>query len=186
MMVALPKPTYPLRTFSGARQGLKRSRMHGAVAVEMALLLIPLLLLAFGAAEYGRAIYQYNTLVKSVRDSVRLMSQHIPAEAAADYSLAQTQARCLAVHGNTACSGQSLAPGLMTGMVYVCDSITQEKGCQTSSKYKNVSTGSGIINLVEVGITGYQFNFVFNPLNLMGNAANIIPFNDIRATMRQN
>jgi hypothetical protein len=27
---------------------------------------------------------------------------------------------------------------------------------------------------------------VFNPLNLMGNAANIIPFNDIRATMRQN
>lgn len=173
MMVVMPKPTYPLRTFPGARQGLKGIRMHGAVAVEMALLLIPLLLLALGAAEYGRAIYQYNTLVKSVRDSARLMSQHIPAEAAADYSLAQTQARCLAVYGNTNCSGPPLAPGLTTGMVGI-NSISVTTAINTT------------IRLVEVKISGYQFNFVFNPLNLMGNAANIIPFNNIRATMRQN
>lgn len=173
MMVAMPKPTYPLRTFPCARQGLKRIRMHGAVAVEMALLLIPLLLLALGAAEYGRAIYQYNTLVKSVRDSARLMSQHIPDEAAADYSLAQTQARCLAVYGNTGCSGPTLAPGLTTGMVSI-NSISVTTAINTT------------IRLVEVKISGYQFNFVFNPLNLMGNAANIIPFNNIRATMRQN
>lgn len=145
--------------------------MRGAVAVEFALLLIPMLLLTFGVAEYGRALYQYNTLVKTVRDSARLLSQHNPADAAS-YSLAMDDARCLAVHGNTGCTGPSLAPGLTTGMVGITSTT--------------MTTDAGTpITLVEVSITGYVFNFVFNPASLMGNAANTILFNDIHATMRQ-
>jgi Flp pilus assembly protein TadG len=145
--------------------------MRGAVTVEFALLLIPLLLLAFGVAEYGRALYQYNTLVKTVRDAARLLSQHNPLDAVS-YSLAVNDARCLAVHGNTGCTGPSLVPGLTSAMVQIAP-VTTTTAAGTS------------ITLVEVRITGYVFNFVFNPARLLGNAADVIPFGDIHATMRQ-
>lgn len=145
--------------------------MRGAVTVEFALLLLPLLLAAAGAAEYSRALYQYNTLVKTVRDSARFISQHNPADAAS-YPAALNDARCLAVYGNTDCSGTALAPGLSTDMVGITSTAS--------------TTGAGTsITLVEVRITGYAFSFVFNPLRLTGNAADTIPFNDIHATMRQ-
>ena len=172
MMVAMPKPTYPKRTFSGARQAVKRRMLRGAVAVEFAILLIPMILLALGAAEYGRALYQYNALVKTVRDSARLLSQYNPAANPADYSSALTQARCLAVHGNTGCSGPSLAPGLTTGMVKIASATA--------------TTDAGtVITLVEVKIEGYQFEFVLDPLKLMGTGQDTLAFDEIRATMRQ-
>jgi Flp pilus assembly protein TadG len=157
-----------------SRQNGKRAT-RGAVTVEFALLLIPLLLIVVGVAEYARALYQYNTLVKAVRDSVRYISQHNPADAAS-YAPALDDARCLAVYGNMGCSGPSLAPGLTTGMVAVTSSAT--------------TTAAGTsITLVEVRITGYAFQFVFNPLRLAdglaGNVPNTISFSDIHSTMRQ-
>jgi Flp pilus assembly protein TadG len=157
--------------FYRARHDVKPRDMRGAIVVEFAVLLIPLLLLAFGVAEYGRALYQYNTLVKTVRDSVRLLSQHHPADAAS-YALALDDARCLAVHGNTGCAGPALAAGLTTDMVEIASTT--------------MPTAAGTrITLVEVRITGYGFNFVFNPARLLGNAPNAISFGDIHATMRQ-
>lgn len=145
--------------------------MRGAITVEFALLLIPLLLVTFGVAEYSRALYQYNTLVKTVRDSARYISQHNPADAAS-YALALNDARCLAVHGNTGCTGPSLAPGLTAGMVGITSTTT-------------TTTAGTSITLVEVRITGYAFDFVFNPLRFTGDTADTILFNDIHATMRQ-
>ncbi|SDY66764.1 TadE/TadG family type IV pilus assembly protein [Nitrosomonas sp. Nm58] len=149
--------------------------MRGAVAVEFALLLIPMLMLALGAAEFGRALYQYNTLVKATRDAVRHLSQRNPTETG--YSQAQTEAQCLAVHGNTGCTGQPLAPGLTTGLVSI-------------KHYANVATGTSLvpgppINLVEVGITGYTFNFILDPRAFLGGGESSLTFGDIRATMRQ-
>lgn len=159
------------RIFFRAGQGTKRRAMRGAVAVEFALLLIPLMLLAFGIAEYGRALYQYNTLVKTVRDAARLLSHHNPADPIS-YAVVLDEARCLAVHGNTSCSGPALAPGLTTGMVTITSSTT--------------TTAAGTsVTLVEVRISGYVFNFVFNPARLLGVAADTIPLSDIHATMRQ-
>jgi Flp pilus assembly protein TadG len=159
--------------------------MRGAVAVEFALLLIPLLMLALGAAEFGRALYQYNTLVKATRDAVRHLSHMNPA--GSGYTQAQTEAKCLAVYGNTDCSGDPLAPGLTTGLVFICDSINiEEKGCKNINDYANVSTGAGSnINLVEVGITGFTFNFLLDPRTFLGGGEQSITFGDIRATMRQ-
>ncbi len=150
---------------------MQRSMMHGAITVEFALLLIPMILLGFGVAEYGRALYQYNTLVKTVRASARLLSHYNPADATA-YSLVLDEARCLATHGNVNCSGTSLVPGLTTEMVGIA-SVTTPSAAGTP------------ITLVEVRITGYVFEFVFNPARLMGNATDTIPFSDIHATMRQ-
>jgi Flp pilus assembly protein TadG len=172
MMVTRPKPTYTIRTFSGARQELKSRMIRGAVAVEFAILLIPMLMLALGAAEYGRAIYQYNALVKTVRDSARLLSQYNPNADPNGYAAALTQARCLAVHGNTGCTGSTLAPKLTTGMVKIASAI--------------VTTAAGtVVTLVEVKIEGYEFEFVLDPLRLMGTGNNTLAFADIRATMRQ-
>lgn len=144
--------------------------MGGAVAVELALLTIPLLILAFGAAEYGRALYQYNTLVKAARDSVRHLSHLNPA--GNGYEQAKTEAKCLAVYGNTDCAGQTLAPGLSTDMV--------------SINPVNTTTTTGTpITLVEVRISGYVFDFLFNPLAMLGSGESQITFGDIHATMRQ-
>ncbi|MGG7054681.1 TadE/TadG family type IV pilus assembly protein [Nitrosomonas sp. ANs5] len=150
-----------------------RKRMQGAVAVEMALLLVPMLVLVFGVAEFGRALYQYNTLAKSVRTAVRHLSQYNPSDAAR-YTQAQNEARCLAVHGNLTCNGPALAPGLTTGMVKINETPI------------DVTTSEGTtISLVEVGIEGYQFDFFLDPRAFLGGGEQSIRFGDIRASMRQ-
>jgi Flp pilus assembly protein TadG len=171
MMIAPYKPLHTTKVRGEAWQCQCHNLARGAVIVEFALLLLPLLLMVFGVAEYGRALYQYNSLVKSVRDSARYIAQHNPNDASA-YPVALDNARCLAVHGNTGCSGPALLPGLATSMVSIASA--------------SVTTAAGTpIALVEVTITGYSFAFVFNPLRLVGNSANTLLFGDIRATMRQ-
>ncbi|KVC95486.1 TadE/TadG family type IV pilus assembly protein [Burkholderia ubonensis] len=150
------------------RSQLRRSRMRGVAAVEFAFVLIPLVLLVTGVAEFGRAIYQYESLTKSTRNAARYLSTFQPSDPA--YPIASAQ--CLAVYGSETCgaSGTELAPGLTTSMVIVCDSA-HTTGCSDASdpaQFANVptydsnngaSTGtpSGSINLVEVKIKGYKY-----------------------------
>lgn len=153
--------------------GLMRQRaMRGVAAVEFALLLGPMLLLVFGITEYGRALFQYNTLAKAARDSARLLSQHSPS----DVGYPAAEARCLAVFGNSTCTAPALVPGLTTSMVQICD----REACPGPG-YANVPTSSGTINLVEVRISGFVFNSLV-PFVTNGNTLN---FGDIRVTMRQ-
>jgi Flp pilus assembly protein TadG len=151
-----------------------RTLQTGVAAIELAILMVPLSFMAFGAAEFGRAIYQYNTLVKSTRDAVRYLSAQAPGNAA-DVTIA----RCLAVYGTTDCTGAELAPGLTTAMVTVCDASL----CPAT--HQAVPTGTGTINLVTVYIgqtTPFQFKvlvpFVVENLSSLS-------FNVISATMRQ-
>jgi len=163
----------PQKKFAG-----KKSAPRGVVAVEFALVLIPLLVLMMGVAEYGRALFQYNTLAKSVRDSARFLTSQNPADAS--YSL--NEAKCLAVYGNIGCTGGTpLAPGLSTTMVKVCNSGSPGSADCPAGNFNAVGTGLGLINLVEVRIVGYPFNsfLPFVP------ALNSIVFNDIHITMRQ-
>lgn len=160
-----------------------RARQKGVAAVEFALMLIPMLLLAFGVVEYGRALYQYNTLVKTVRDGVRLLSQSNPADES--YADRMAAAQCLIVYGKTACSGADvpLVPGLSTGHVRICDRV-HYAACPSAaqSDYLNVATGMGVVNLVEVRVTGYTFTFLGLPFAV---DADSVVFGDIRAVMRQ-
>lgn len=158
-------------------------RQRGAAIVEFALLLVPMLILAFGVAEYGRAIYHYNTIAKSVRSAVRVLAQHNPSDAS--YGSRITQAKCLAVFGNNECTGAPLAPGLNVSNVKVCDRVAWG-GCDgaVQSDYDNVSTGLGTINLVEVRISDYQFTFIGLPL-ISVPIGNTMTFGAIQAVMRQ-
>lgn len=156
---------------------------RGVAAVEFGLMLVPMLLMVFGVVEFGRAFYQYDTLTKSTRAAARYLSQYSPADA--NYPTAA--AKCLAVYGNTACTGPVLVPGLTTSMVVICDRV-DKTGC-LDQEFANVSTyntipgggtPAGTINLVGVKITG----FAYSPLQSFINLAGLV-FADISTVMRQ-
>ncbi len=145
-----------------------RRQIRGVAAVEFAFLLIPLVMLTFGITEYGRAIYSYNTLVKSVRDAGRYLTSQTPGDAAE-----HAVAKCMAVYGNPDCNAPALAPGLTTGMVQTCDNVLTCDGVSTS-----VTTGSGTVNLVVVRINGYPYD------SFVEFVMPDITFNNIGVTMR--
>lgn len=126
-----------------------------------------MVVMVFGTTEIGRAIYTYNTLDKAIRDGVRHLSQHGPGD-----TVIQGEARCLAVHGNTGCTGAVLAPGLTTGHVQICDSV----GCPGT--HAAVPTTQGVINLVTMSVTNYRYN------SMVTLVMPSLDFNAIQATMR--
>ncbi|TAM06967.1 MAG: pilus assembly protein [Paraburkholderia sp.] len=158
------------------RQRRSPRKMKGAVAVEFAFLAMPLITLLLGIAEFGHAFYEYNTIVKSVRDGARLLSAYDPTDTT-DYPMAQ--AKCLVAYGTPDCSGPPLVQGLTVDQVVVCDQVNTA-GC--SGQFKNVQTNPAAetINLVQVKVTGYQYAQITGFFNLGG-----LIFGDISCVMRQ-
>jgi hypothetical protein len=161
-------------------------RQRGVASVEFALFLVPLLMIAFGALEYGRLLYQYDTVVKSVRSATRLIAQRNPDDQSS-YTAALSEARCLAVYGVPQCTQtqEPLVPGLALSHVKICDrsSVTECNGLSLND-VKSVATGSdtGTLNLVVVRITGYQFSFLGLPFTGAGSS---LVFQPIQSVMRQ-
>lgn len=135
------------------------SRPSGVAAVEFAVLLVPLVFMVFGMTELGRAFHDYNSVIKSTRDSARYLSMLSRGDG-------ETQARCLAVYGSTQCGSDPLVHGLSTDMV----KISYEAG---------VETGHGAIDLVRVQIEGYPFR------SLVPMVVSDMVFGPIATTMRQ-
>lgn len=130
--------------------------MRGAAAVELAILLLPLVVLTAGMAELGRAVYTYNTLLKSTRNAARYLSMMPRGEG-------EAVAACLALHGKADCTGADdpLVPGLEPGLL----EITYTPAA---------STGSGSVDLVHVTVRDYPLrtwlplpvgDFVFGPIS---------------------
>jgi Flp pilus assembly protein TadG len=154
---------------------MKMRQQKGVAAVELAVLLIPLIVIASGVTELGRAFFQYNALVKGTRDGVRFLTMKGPLDPADPSSAGDiAQAKCLVVYGNEGCDGTARVPALTTGMITICDAAT----CPATHSAQ--PTGSGVVNLVTVTITGYTFTPL---LSLV--LSSPIPFNDISTTMRQ-
>ena len=138
-----------------------KKQQSGVALVEFALVLPLLLLMTFIVVEYSRALYQYNTLTKSVRDAVRYLSVQSPGSNI-------TQAKNLVVYGNPAGTGTPLAVGLTTAQV-------------PNPVWAFTGTGP-VINTVTITITGYTFQSMF-PSAFGFNLGNI-PYGNISATMR--
>jgi Flp pilus assembly protein TadG len=149
-----------------------RSRQQGAAAVEAALLAIPLVLLALAAAEFGRALFEYDTIAKSTRDATRYLTT-LPA------GTGHGQAACLAVTGTTDCSGAVLVQGLATTHVQVCDAVSCPGTHHLVPATGNGGTPTGAMNLVTVTVRDYtSSNFLPWPFPAM-------TFDPISNTMRQ-
>ncbi|MGN6702141.1 MAG: TadE/TadG family type IV pilus assembly protein [Burkholderiaceae bacterium] len=139
-----------------------KSRQQGVALIELALILPLLVMLTFLTTEFGRALYQYNTLVKAARDGVRYLSIQTPSTHVAE-------AKNLVVYGSPApaTGATPLLPGLTTDNV----SLTWQ-----------LAGSDPLMNTVTVKIS----NYVFRPIasSVFGLALDTIPFNDISATMR--
>ncbi|BCX53251.1 MULTISPECIES: TadE/TadG family type IV pilus assembly protein [Comamonas] len=142
----------------------KHHRQQGVELVELALILPFLLLLSMLVVEFGRALYEYNTVTKSVRDAVRYLSVQLP-------NTGCSQAQNLVVYGQTTAGTTPLAPGLNTAAVSC--------SWQTSGTYP-------LINTVTVTVTGYRFrSMTASVFGLrLGDANGGLTLSNIAATMR--
>jgi len=98
-------------------------RRRGLATLEFAICAPLLFLLLLATAEMGRLLFQYNTLMKAVRDGARYAAGH-----AADNDSTRTvsistqlrdETRNLVVTGNIAGTGTPLLPGLTAQQVTV-------------------------------------------------------------------
>jgi hypothetical protein len=148
-----------------------KKRQDGAALVEFALVLPLLLVLTFVTTEIGRALYQYNTLAKSVRDAARYLSLKKPGN-----TVAATQAKNLVVYGDLSNTGLPLAIGLATTQV---NDPTWQLGGEAP-----------VINTVTIKIAGCATSpppcYQFSPLvaSVFGLSFANIKYGDISATMR--
>jgi Flp pilus assembly protein TadG len=139
---------------------------RGVAIVEFALILPLLLVMTFIVTEFGRALYQYNTIAKSVRDAARYLSVQTPGTHV-------TEARNLIVFGNIAGTGTPLALGLTTSLV-------------PNPTWQPLGTGP-VINVVTVKVSGYTFRPLFSDFfvsGVFGATFGSITYSDISATMR--
>jgi urea transporter len=138
-----------------------KSRQSGVALIEFALILPMLLILTFITTEFGRALYQYNTITKSVRDAARYLSMRTPG----------TQigvARNMVLYGTTAETGIPLVLGLTPEDVP--DPVWASAGSYPA------------INTVTVSVTGYTFHSLFP--SVFGLNFGDITYGPISATMR--
>lgn len=115
-------------------------KQKGVAAVEFGLLLIPLVTLAFGITEFGRAMYQYNSIAKGTRDAVRYISIRSPGDTDS------TVARCLILYGNTGCKGSPLIAN-----------FEKAATVKVNNSSRQPIPGGGVANLVTVEVSGFKF-----------------------------
>lgn len=136
-------------------------RQRGVAIVEFALITPFLLVLTLMVTELGRAVYEYNLVVKSTRDAVRYLSTQ-------QQNTHTTEAANLIVYGNLTGTGTSLARGLSLASVQA--PVWQTAGTDP------------LINTVTVRVSNYQFQPLAN--SVFGLTLGPFTFSDITATMR--
>jgi TadE-like protein len=149
---------------------MNKKQQHGVAMLEFALVLPFLLLLTFIVTEFGRAIYQYNTITKSVRDAARYLSMQTPGTHI-------TEARNLIVYGNTAGTGTPLAQGLSLANVPAAAGGGQPACCV----WQLVGSGP-VIRTVTIQVTDYTFHSLVP--SMFGVNFGDIAYGTISATMR--
>ena len=127
---------------------MKTRTQSGVAAVELALIIGPMLIMAFGITELGRALYQYNIVVKASRDAVRYLAQQDLANLSnAELTVVHDTTKALAVCGKTSCTNAvPLLPELTTAKVSLCDYTDPVTG----NPRKSVLTGQGTVDVVTV------------------------------------
>ena len=142
-------------------------KQKGAAIVEFVLMVPLLLVLTMITTEFGRAIYQYNLIVKSLHNAARYLSVQTP-----NTQIAAT--KNLVVYGNIGGTGTALVPGLSISNVNL-----DAASWQLTGSYP-------LIRTVTVTVSGFTFHSLYSSVfgvtftTLGGN----ISYGPISATMR--
>ena len=136
-------------------------RQQGVAAVELALVLPLLLVLAMATVDIGRAIYHYSLLTQAVRQAVRFLSMQAPGEGT-------VTARKLLIYGNPEGTGSPVVPGLQAAQVP--DPVWQTVGAAPP------------IGVVTVRVSAYRYQGLFG--SFWGQRVDGWVFGDICASMR--
>jgi Flp pilus assembly protein TadG len=147
-----------------------QARQRGAALVELALMIPLLLILTLITTEFGRAMYEYNLITKSVRDAARYLSMQTPDTKA-------TEARNLIIYGSTTnTTGPKLVATLTNANVPAPD--WRMEGVDPLIRTVTVRVQNYCFRPLFTSVFGLSFNTV-NCDNAPG-----IPFGPITATMR--
>jgi hypothetical protein len=144
---------------------MRTQRQHGVALVEFALIVPLILIIVLITADIGRALYQYNRVVKSVRNASRYLTTQAP-----DNADAATRARNLVVYGSTTGGSVPIDPGLTGDKVRI-----PETTCVGAAP-------NPVIRVVQITVTGYTFSPMI--ASFFGHDFGAISFSDISATMR--
>lgn len=106
---------------------------RGAAAVEFALVMILLLMIAAGIVEFGRAFWYYDALTKATRDGARVMSV---ADKSTISSTAVPEAKSLVV---AAANNARVSPPLTDANVLV--------ECMNTTVYEDCADGTAPVNV---------------------------------------
>lgn len=138
-------------------------RQRGVAIIECALVLPLFILLTFAVVDFGRALYQYNTLTKAVRDAARYLSM-FPAGSAEHVTAAQN----LILYGSPTPGTEPLASGLTSANI--------------SAPVWSSSGTDPTITTVTVRVANFGFTSMFG--SVLGVNFGNFTFSDITATMR--
>jgi Flp pilus assembly protein TadG len=100
----------------------RNEKQRGVAMVEMVIVTPLLLLLVLGVAEMGKALIQYNTLNKSLRDAARLVAGSALLGTTGTVAITDdlaAAARNLAVYGNVVGTGSPTLPLLSADQISV-------------------------------------------------------------------
>ncbi len=125
------------------------------MTVELALLVLPLVLLGYSAVEFARVVYQYNILAKATRDGVRILTGADPS-APANYPSANAIERTVDLLNPDGSAAGVRLPGLTAGLVQICTRI-EASACGGTGNFNQVATGAGPMDLVRIQITGFPY-----------------------------
>ena len=143
------------------------SKQRGVAIIEFALILVLLIVLLMGVWNFGRAIYAYDGLVKGVRAAVRYVSTlNVPEDPSRLESVLKTLISC----------GEFFKVSPPPDCIEVIENSKNSIAVEIK-KYDSILAGVNT-NLVEVTVTGYQFEFTI-PFIPLGK----IEFGPISATM---
>ena len=149
-----------------------KTRQKGTAIVEFALILPLLLMLTMITTEFGRAIYQYNTIVKSVRNATRYLSLQTPKTKI-------TEAQNLVVFGNITGTGPALVPGLTVAQVSTIPPTWLETGSAPRINTVTITVNCYKFRPLLTSVFGVTFSSDITCDGISG-----IRFADISATMR--
>lgn len=151
------------------------SKQRGVAAVEMAILLMPLIFIVFGITEFGRAFYQYNTVVKATRDAARYLSVQQPGTK-------NNVAECLLIYGKAQITCLKSDKTLVPLAPYLADATITI--CDWQSCPDHLAQGAApVVNLVSVTVSNYRF---VSLVPFVTADMSIITFDPIRTVMKAN